>query len=139
MPRVRTGFLCNYATQEMTGLVSAIGVFADSVAAPALPVNHLFYVVMRLEWEEDELDRHYSIVIEVARDRDGAVVARLAGPGITQRDPTADPTARAVSQMVFPLPVSFPEPGRYTVRVSIDGDVVWEPPVSVSLLDGAPG
>lgn len=138
MARVRTAFLCNFATQETSGLVSAIGAFADTVYNAALPIHHVFFLVARIETDQDELDRPLELSLRLARDDDASMILDAHGTMHAAVMPGADPSAPALGQIIMPIPAMFEREGSHTLELRIDDAVVWTAPVRAVLLDSAP-
>jgi hypothetical protein len=138
MAEIQSGFLCNAATQDATGLVSVLGAFVDSVAAPALPIQALLNIVARIKHAEDELDRALDMKISVVRLSDGVDVVSAKGELRVERVLGGDPAEPAVSQLIVPLPVVLDKPGRHEVRLEVEGEVIWATPITANLLDGPP-
>jgi Family of unknown function (DUF6941) len=134
MAEVRDAFLCNYAAQDTSGLVSAMGAFVDTVYGAVIPITNIFYLVARLEHDASEADRDIPFAIQIARDADGALMVDASGTLQVQRDPTADPAAPLVGQMIVPIPVSFDQAGSHTLTLVLDGVPIWHTPISAVLL-----
>jgi hypothetical protein len=139
MPTVRTGFLCNYASQESAGLVSAIGAFVDSVYSQAPPIRALLFVVARVEYSEDELGVPMDLSLALRRESDDEMLIEATGIISADREFGTDPNVIPTSTLILPLAVEFTAPGRHVVRITIGERTVWEAPITAVLLDSAPG
>lgn len=139
MAQIQTAFLCNYASQETSGLVSAIGAFVDSVMAPTLPLRAVLFLVTRIQYADDELDRQLEFLLRIARDDDDMTVVEAHGTIVATRELGADPSRPSISQLIMPIPAEFDRPGNHTLTVSIEGTQVWATPIVAVLLDSRPG
>lgn len=136
--RVRTAFLCNYASQETSGLISVIGAFVDTVYSPSLPIRHIFYLVASIEPDESEVGVDVEISLRLVRTSDSTVVLDARGQMRAERDPTGDPNAAPAGRAVVPIPAQFDEAGLYRFELRIADEPAWETPVFARLLDAGP-
>lgn len=105
--------LCDYAFAGENGKQCIIGIF-DAIRAPTFPTVHpMMAIALRLRGNAHEV---LPLKFELGRPN-GEVLATMQG------DVTMGPDGSAFMQMQIGG-AQFPEPGRYTVKVSSSGQIL---------------
>lgn len=117
-------FFCHRAGSDDSGQLEIRGIF-DELRAPSFPARQpRMRLAGLVSWNEGERGR-VPFLIELL-DPGDKVVFTIQGFSEVQESPGSAAPPR--TQLNLPLEdVTFPEPGRYRVRIDVDGTQVYGP------------
>ena len=124
MPVREWSHMCDYATIDMKGHVSVIGIF-ELVFAPSLPAVHpLMYVVSRWSGEPGE-QFTYAVRIIFGSDGSNVLMATKGFPVTIKQAVHAGSAEIRQATTITPIAgLRFPFHGRYTIDILTDDIVV---------------
>lgn len=117
-------FFCHRAGSDDSGQLEIRGIF-DELRAPSFPARQpRMRLAGLVSWNDGERGR-VPFLIELL-DPDDKVVFTIQGFSEVEESPGSAAPPR--TQLNLPLEdVTFPEPGRYRVRIDVDGKQVFGP------------
>ena len=128
--------LADAAEAMPSGKLFVLGGEIDTIFVPAFPAIHnRLALVVKFDLEpEDEREASHTIRVDVS-GLDNAML--MKGADLTFTTPSTEPAVpdqprRALLVLNFP-PLLFPIPGKYTLQVVLDGNLVTEVPVRAQL------
>jgi hypothetical protein len=123
---------------DSSGLVSALGAFADQIVGPQHPVRGQLWLVARFIVEDDDFDQAHVFIVTVDHNDGDEQVARFEATSTTPRPApeTIDRDMPLGANLVLPMPLEFRRDGLYHVSLRIDGDAVWTSRLKVRSLLG---
>ena len=117
-------FFCHRAGSDDSGQLEIRGIF-DELRAPSFPARQpRMRLAGLVSWNEGERGR-VPFLIELLDPGDKAV---FTIQGFSEVEESPGSAAPPRTQLNLPLEdVTFPEPGRYRIRIDIDGTRVFGP------------
>lgn len=134
--RVVFAFIAEAATFNPEGKFNALGGDVTALHFPRFPYRQtMLALVMKLEFTEEEANRHYNFRTELLDDNGTPMTEGVEQ--IFQPRPSALEGTLPVEGFVVSFPaLLFERPGIYTFHAGIDGDVFVELPLRVLLDTG---
>lgn len=119
-----TLFFCHRAGSDESGQLEIQGIF-DELRAPSFPARQpRMRLAGLVSWNEGERGR-VPFLIELLDPGDKAI---FTIQGFSEVEETSGSAAPPRTQLNLPLEdVTFPEPGRYRVRLDVDGALAFGP------------
>ena len=128
MAEVEFMHLCDYAFQAEGGKACIIGIF-DGIGAHVFPATHmLMTIAVKFQGQAHEIA---PVKIEVVRPNNEALAAVEGQIGL-------GPDGGAFIDFKL-MNLQFPEPGRYSVRVTSEGRVLASQSLHLTAVAGPPG
>ena len=117
-------FFCHRAGSDDSGQLEIRGIF-DELRAPSFPARQpRMRLAGLVSWNEGERGR-VPFLIELLDPGDKAV---FTIQGFSEVEESPGSAAPPRTQLNLPLEdVTFPEPGRYRIRIDVDGNQVFGP------------
>jgi hypothetical protein len=115
---------CEYATQQMNGRHSMIGIF-DNIRVPGFPVDHPpFFICVEIEFDPGEAGKEHFFKFAII-DEDGKEKLAFEGPPtMVPRDPMYGPQKMQITVGVGG--VRFEKPGVYRLDITCDEEKIAE-------------
>ena len=115
--RLQLALVCDHAEQTPHGKLDLRGVFND-LAAPGFPAKHDMVLVLAVEWARSD-EGTYAFQVDLVDSSDRTTMTIRGHSNVDRREPGRSPARTCV---ILPLTdVIFPQPGRYTFRISVKG------------------
>jgi hypothetical protein len=122
MAKVEFALLAQAGQVSSDQLISILGGGWDTAEAPeeAYPLGVVLTVVFRLAFEADEVGMHLGeVAVEHANGERLATVPFTVG--VQRREEELPPGGKITASLATPVPLQFPGPGSYAVRITVDG------------------
>jgi hypothetical protein len=126
--RVKLAILADGANVSREGKLNILGVF-DTIYSRQFPTSHPhMQLVLRFEASAEEAGSSHQTEVQLVA-QDGQVLLRLPGAVTVHRRELGE--AVGIDQILALANVRFQEPGRYTIRIAVDGVVAATLPLRV--------
>jgi hypothetical protein len=126
--QVRLALLADAANVSREGKLNVLGVF-DTIYARQFPTMHPHMaLVLRLEAGPAEAGRPHDVHVELVAP-DATVLVRVPGTVTLGARETGEPVA--FDHVLGFVNTAFAAPGRYTIRVAVDGTVAATLPLRI--------